>query len=214
MNNSKIFLKSNMVMDRIIDAAELNERDIVMEIGSGDGRLTEKIAPKVKKVYAVEKDLFLIDKSKMRLSNHKNVEFINSDILKMDFPEDISRIISNLPYNIASPITERIIYFLNSHQRSIAVLMYQREFAERMLALPGYMDYSMLTVFCTYTCNVEKVMDVSRTNFRPIPAVDSTVVKLRPKNIEIDRRFIDFCRLLFQHKKKNLYTAIISSRSK
>lgn len=214
MNNSKVFLKNVSVMDRIIEAAELNENDTVFEIGSGDGRLTERIAPKVKKVYAAEKDLFLIDRSKIRLSNYKNIEFMNSDVLEIDFPKETDRIISNLPYSIASPVTEKIVYFLNSHPHSTAVLMYQREFAERILASPGYTDYSMLTVFCTYTCETEKIMDVSKVNFRPIPAVDSTVVKLKPKDIDIDRHFIDFCKLLFQHKKKNVYSAIISSRGK
>ncbi|MBE5729232.1 ribosomal RNA small subunit methyltransferase A [Candidatus Parvarchaeota archaeon] len=214
MNNSKVFLKNKAIMDKIIESSELNENDIVLEIGSGDGRLTEKIAQKAKKVYAVEKDLFLIDESKVKLSNYKNIEFINQDILETTFPEDVNRIISNLPYSIASPITERIIRFLNKHRNSIAVLMYQKEFGERMLAIPGYTDYSMLTVFCTYTCYVSKVVDVSKSNFRPIPSVDSVVIKLKPKNIEIDDNFIKFCKLIFQHKKKNVYTAIISSRSK
>ncbi|MGC8698730.1 MAG: 16S rRNA (adenine(1518)-N(6)/adenine(1519)-N(6))-dimethyltransferase RsmA [Candidatus Acidifodinimicrobium sp.] len=214
MNNSKVFLKNKAIMDKIIEAAELDKNDIVLEIGSGDGRLTEKIASKAKKVYAVEKDLFLIDKSKVKLSNYKNIEFINQDILEMPFPEDVNKIISNLPYSIASPITERIIRFMNNHVDSIAVLMYQKEFGERMLAAPGYTDYSMLTIFCTYTCSITKIMDVSKANFRPIPSVDSIVIKIKPKNIKIDDNFINFCKLIFQHKKKNVYTAIMSSRSK
>ncbi|MGC8681724.1 MAG: 16S rRNA (adenine(1518)-N(6)/adenine(1519)-N(6))-dimethyltransferase RsmA [Candidatus Acidifodinimicrobium sp.] len=214
MNNSKVFLKNKAIMDKIIEAAELDKNDIVLEIGSGDGRLTEKIASKAKKVYAVEKDLFLIDKSKVKLSNYKNIEFINQDILEMPFPGDVNKIISNLPYSIASPITERIIRFMNNHVDSIAVLMYQKEFGERMLAAPGYTDYSMLTIFCTYTCSITKIMDVSKANFRPIPSVDSIVIKIKPKNIKIDDNFINFCKLIFQHKKKNVYTAIMSSRSK
>ncbi len=214
MNNSKVFLKNKAIMDKIIEAAELDKNDIVLEIGSGDGRLTEKIASKAKKVYAVEKDLFLIDKSKVKLSNYKNIEFMNQDILEISFPEDVNKIISNLPYSIASPITERIIRFMNNHTNSIAVLMYQKEFGERMLAAPGYTDYSMLTVFCTYTCSINKIMDVSKANFRPIPSVDSIVIKIKPKNIKIDDNFINFCKLIFQHKKKNVYTAIMSSRSK
>ncbi|MGC8516468.1 MAG: 16S rRNA (adenine(1518)-N(6)/adenine(1519)-N(6))-dimethyltransferase RsmA [Candidatus Acidifodinimicrobium sp.] len=214
MNNSKVFLKNKAIMDKIIEAAELDKNDIVLEIGSGDGRLTEKIASKAKKVYAVEKDLFLIDKSKVKLSNYKNIEFINQDILEMPFPRDVNKIISNLPYSIASPITERIIRFMNNHVDSIAVLMYQKEFGERMLAAPGYTDYSMLTIFCTYTCSITKIMDVSKANFRPIPSVDSIVIKIKPKNIKIDDNFINFCKLIFQHKKKNVYTAIMSSRSK
>ncbi len=62
--------------------------------------------------------------------------------------------------------------------------------------------------------NVEKIMDVSKNNFKPTPAVDSVVIRMTPKNIEINEDFLAFCRLIFQHKKKNLYSAILDSRDK
>ncbi len=214
MRNTQVFLRDINIMNKIVDSAELSKKDIVLEIGSGDGRLTKVIAEKVKKVYAIEIDLNLLDSSKMALKDMKNVEFINADALEINFPDDVNKIVSNLPYSISSPVTTKIIYFLNKRAGSFAVLMYQKEFGERMLAIPGIRDYSMLSVFCQYTCEVKKITNVSKGCFRPTPSVDSVVIKLLPKHIDIDEGFLDFCRAIFQHKKKNLYSAILDSRGK
>ncbi len=214
MNNTKVFLKDEKIFNRIIEAAELKKDDVVLEIGSGDGRLTKRIAPFAKKVYAIEIDTNLFDSSRTLLNDIKNIEFLNGDALKMEFPEEVNKIISNLPYAISSPITEKIIYFLNKRKDSIAVLMYQREFGERMLAFPGIRDYSMISVFSQYTSNIELISKVSKNAFRPRPAVESIVIRIKPKNMKIDDGFLCFTRLLFQHKKKNLYSAIMDSRKK
>ncbi len=212
MNNTKVFLKDESVFKKIIGAAELKDSDIVLEIGSGDGRLTKRIAPLVKKVYAIEIDTNLYDSARTLLE-YNNIEFINADALSIEFPEDADKIISNLPYAISSPITERIINFLNKKKNGMAVLMYQLEFGNRMLAFPGIRDYSMISVFTQYTCDIKLVSRVSKNSFRPKPAVESIILKLKPKNIDIDSGFLDFARLLFQHKKKNLYSALLDSRS-
>ncbi|MGC8533509.1 MAG: 16S rRNA (adenine(1518)-N(6)/adenine(1519)-N(6))-dimethyltransferase RsmA [Candidatus Parvarchaeum sp.] len=214
MNNTKVFLKDEKTFEKIIEASDLKKDDIVIEIGSGDGRLTKRIAPHVKKVYAVEIDTNLFDSARTMLEGLKNVEFINDDALSIDFPSDANKIISNLPYAISSPITEKIIYFLNGRKDSLAVLMYQLEFGERMLAFPGIRDYSMISVFTQYTCNIELVSRVSKNAFRPRPAVESIILKIKPKNIQINEDFLAFARLLFQHKKKNLYSAVMDSRGK
>ncbi len=212
MNNTKIFLKDENVFNKIITAANLKKEDIVIEIGSGDGRLTKRIAPIAKKVYAIEIDTNLYDFSRTMIDN-KNIEFINADALSIDLPMDANKIISNLPYAISSPITEKIIRFLNKKGNGMAILMYQLEFGERMLAFPGIRDYSMISVFTQYTCNVELISKVSKNSFRPKPAVESIIIKLTPKKINIDEGFLSFTKLLFQHKKKNLYSALLDSRS-
>lgn len=212
MRNTKVFLKDKNVVRGIIDSARLHKDDIVIEVGSGEGVLTGEIAKTVKRVYAIEYDLNLLDASKVMLSEFKNVKFVHGDALEVEFPEDANKIISNLPYAISSPITEKIVYFLNSKPGSSAILMYQKEFADRMLAMPGVRDYSMLSVFCQYTCGIRKIMTVSKRSFRPVPSVDSVVLELVPKNIRIDRGFLSFCHSIFQHKKKNLYSAVMDSR--
>lgn len=212
MKNTKVFLKDNNIVRKIITSAKLDKNDIVIEIGSGEGVLTGEIARAVRKVYAIEYDLNLLDASKMSLSEFSNITFIHGDALEVDFPEDTNKIISNLPYGISSPITEKIVRFLNRKPGSTAILMYQKEFADRMVAVPGFRDYSMLSVFCQYSCDIKKITTVSKRSFRPIPAVDSVVLELTPKNIELDQGFIDFCHNIFQHKKKNMYSAIMDSR--
>ncbi|EFD93005.1 MAG: ribosomal RNA adenine methylase transferase [Candidatus Parvarchaeum acidophilus ARMAN-5] len=212
MNNTKVFLKDESVFNKIIKASELKKDDIILEIGSGDGRLTKRIATLVKKVYAIEIDTNLYDSARTLVEND-NIEFINADALSIEFPENANKIISNLPYAISSPITEKIIYFLNKKRDGFAVLMYQLEFGNRMLAFPGIRDYSMISVFAQYTCDVKHISNVSKNSFRPKPAVESIILKLIPKKIEIDKNFLRFTRLLFQHKKKNLYSAIMDSRS-
>ena len=214
MRNTQVFLKDLNIIKAIVASAELKKDDIVLEIGSGDGRLTREIAEKVKKVYAIERDINLLDASKMNLREFKNIEFISGDALKVDFPKDVTKIISNLPYAISSPITKKIVYYLNEKPGSFAILMYQKEFGERMLAIPGIRDYSMLSVFSQYTCDINKVMNVNKGCFRPTPSVDSIVLKIKPKNKKIDEVFLNFCRAIFQHKKKNLYSAILDSRGK
>lgn len=214
MNNTKVFLKDEKVFQKIIQASDLNSEDVVIEIGSGDGRLTKHIAPYVKKVYAIELDTNLFDSARTLLEDNKNIEFINGDALDLEFPDDANKIISNLPYAISSPITEKIIYFLNNKKDGLAVLMYQLEFGERMLAFPGIRDYSMISVFTQYTCNIKLVSMVSKNAFRPRPAVESILLKVTPKKISINEDFLEFARLLFQHKKKNLYSALIASRGK
>jgi 16S rRNA (adenine1518-N6/adenine1519-N6)-dimethyltransferase len=214
MRNTQIFLRDPNVLRAIIERAAITKTDIVIEIGSGDGRLTKEIASRAKKVYAIERDLNLLDTSKMNLAEFDNVEFVHGDALEVDFPESANKIVSNLPYAISSPITTKIVYFLNAHRGSVAILMYQKEFAERMLAIPGIRDYSMLTVFSQYTSDIKKLMNVNKKCFRPTPSVDSVVLEVKPKNIEINKGFLSFCRVIFQHKKKNFYSALLDSREK
>ncbi len=212
MRNTKVFLRDTNMMKKVVDSAEISISDTIIEIGSGDGRLTRLIAEKAAKVYAIEMDTALLDRSKVLLSDLKNVEFVNGDALEVPFPDKTNKVVSNLPYAISSPITEKIVRFLNGKKGSIAVLMYQREFGDRMITSPGFRDYSMLTVFTRYTCDAEKVVDVPRGCFKPTPAVDSVVIKLKPKGIKIDDNFLALCRVLFQHKKKNLYSAVLDGR--
>ncbi len=214
MRNTQVFLKDKNIMAKIVSAAKLEKTDVVLEIGSGDGRLTKEIAPHVKTVYAIERDINLLDASKMALDGLTNIIFVHGDALEVDFAPEVNKIISNLPYAISSPITTKIVYFLNKKPDSFAVLMYQKEFGERMIAIPGIRDYSMLSIFTQYTSEIEKVVNVNKKCFRPMPAVDSVVIKLTPKHMDFDDGFLSFCRLIFQHKKKNLYSAIIDSRAK
>ncbi len=211
MNTTQIFLSNFSILKKIVNFAKINSNDVVLEIGSGDGRLTKLLAEKAKKVYGIEIDPELADMSKYKLSAFQNVEIINGNALEINWP-DVNKIVSNLPYAIASPLTQKIVFYLNEKNAELAVLMFQKELADRILAFPGLRDYSMFSVLVQYACDVKELMDVSKVNFRPMPSVDSKLLMLKPKKIEINKDFLSFCKVLFLHKKKNVYSALIDAR--
>ena len=199
--------------DQIINFGNLNEDDVVLEIGTGIGTLTIELAKKAGKVIAIEQDSNIAKILSERLKKEKidNVELINDDALNVDFPK-FNKIISNLPYQISSPITFK---FLN-YDFDLAILMYQKEFARRMNGAVGTKDYSRLSAMLYFKCDVETLTDVSSESFLPKPKIDSTVVKLTPKENKISEEdfkiYSNFTKALFQHRNKKIRNALIDSR--
>ena len=199
--------------DQIIDFANITKKDVILEIGAGIGTLTIELARKAQKVIAIEQDKKICEILSKRLEKEKidNVELINDDALNVDFPE-FNKIVSNLPYQISSPITFK---FLN-YDFDLAVLMYQKEFAQRMNGKVGTKNYSRLSCMLYFKCNVEKLTDVSCESFIPKPKIDSTVVCLTPKENKISdddfKVYSKFTKALFQHRNKKIKNALIDSR--
>ena len=199
--------------DQIINFGNLNKNDTVLEIGTGIGTLTIEIARKAKKVIAIEQDENIYKILTKRLEDEQidNVEPINDDALSVDFPK-FNKIISNLPYQISSPITFKFL----EYDFDLAILMYQKEFAERMNGKVGTKVYSRLSAMLYFKCNVETLTDVSSESFIPKPKIDSTVVKLTPKENKIDatdfKTYSKFTKALFQHRNKKIKNALIDSR--
>lgn len=199
--------------DQIINFGNLNDDDVVLEIGTGIGTLTIELAKKAGKVIAIEQDSNIAKILSERLEKEKidNVELINDDALNVDFPK-FNKIISNLPYQISSPITFK---FLN-YDFDLAILMYQKEFARRMNGSVGTKDYSRLSAMLYFKCDVETLTDVSSESFLPKPKIDSTVVKLTPKENKISEEdfkiYSNFTKALFQHRNKKIRNALIDSR--
>lgn len=199
--------------DQIINFGNLNDDDVVLEIGTGIGTLTIELAKKAGKVIAIEQDSNIAKILSERLKKEKidNVELINDDALNVDFPK-FNKIISNLPYQISSPITFK---FLN-YDFDLAILMYQKEFARRMNGSVGTKDYSRLSAMLYFKCDVETLTDVSSESFLPKPKIDSTVVKLTPKENKISeedfKTYSNFTKALFQHRNKKIRNALIDSR--
>jgi 16S rRNA (adenine1518-N6/adenine1519-N6)-dimethyltransferase len=209
------FIKSESLLKEIAGYLKISKEDVVLEIGAGDGRLT-KYLTSAKKVYAVEIDKKLIPKLQAR--GFENVEIINKDILDFEFPKEVNKVIGNLPYEISSPITEKILLFLNSQLHSgvknlLAVLMYQREFAERMTAFPGIKDYSRLSVLVNYYADCEVIKNIPKGVFRPPPKVDSSLVRIIPKAVKRDDKLFEVVRILFMHKNKKVINALLDSRN-
>ena len=199
--------------DQIINFGNIDKNDVVLEIGTGIGTLTIELAKKAKKVIAIEQDKKICEILAKRLKDEKidNVELINDDALNVEFPK-FNKIISNLPYQISSPITFKFL----DYDFDLAILMYQKEFAERMNGEVGTKNYSRLSAMLYFKCNVEKLTDVSSESFIPKPEIDSTVVRLTPKENKIPpedfKIYSNFTKALFQHRNKKIRNALIDSR--
>ena len=155
------FLTDRSVLERIVSFAEIKREDRVLEIGPGTGILTKALAARAGSVYAVEVDP---DLAAQLLGCAPNVLVINADALTVILP-DYNKIVSNLPYQISSKISYRLL----SRPFELAILMFQKEFAERMMALPGSKDYGRLAMIAGFFCQIEILEGVPRTAFRPVP---------------------------------------------
>jgi len=204
------FLTDAGYLDRIVAAAELKSEDVVLEIGAGIGNLTERLARKAKKVIAIEFDQALVNVLHDRFDNVGNIEIIAGDALKVDFPE-FDKVVSNLPYSISSEITFKLL----RHKFKLGILMYQYEFAVRMVSLPNCKDYSRLTVDTYYFADASILMKVPKGAFQPAPEVDSAVVKLVPRPTPFEVRdeafFMAFVAAVFSQRRKKLRNSILNT---
>lgn len=190
------YLIDEVKRQRILEYADLKEDDRVLEIGPGIGTLTLPMAELAGHVTAIESDP-LIAAILMDRLQVDNVDVIVGDALRVDFPE-FNKVVSNLPYQISSPITFRLL----EHDFELAVLMYQKEFARRMVAEPGTREYSRLSVMVHFLAEVEIVDYLKPGCFFPRPRVESAIVTLKPTGFRAPAFLEDVCRALFQHRKK------------
>jgi len=213
------FLRDRSIINEIIERSGFLESDSVLEIGPGLGALTIPLAGRVNRVLAVEKDGRLAETLGQRLSQEgiANVTLINEDILKTDLEKIIGseegkiKAIGNLPYNISSPFLDRL--FKNRHLFSTAVLMFQFEFAERLLASPGGKEYGALTVLIRYDADVSPLIHVSRDSFYPKPKVGSMVVRIDMERMHAgraddDRFFSMVVKGAFAHRRKTILNSL------
>jgi 16S rRNA (adenine1518-N6/adenine1519-N6)-dimethyltransferase len=199
------FLEDVAVISRIADYADLSADDRVLEIGPGRGNLTAALADRAGKVYAVEIDPDLAFQIAGRFSN---VHVISGDALKVELPV-CNKIVSNLPYQISSAITYRLLSRLFER----AVLMYQWEFARRLKAEPGSEEYGRLAMTAGFFCKIEILEKVSKMAFRPVPQVDSAIVRLLPRSDRPSGDAADLIRLaegLFCSRRKKVKKGLAS----
>ena len=198
------FLIDSNISKRIVDSAEISEGEKVLEIGPGRGALTELLSSKGNLI-AIEKDKWLAVVLKQKFK--ENVEIIEGDILKWDVPP-IDVIVANLPYSISSPILFRLF----SYEWTRAVLMFQEEFANRLVAKPGSKIYGRLSVMANHFVDTKKLFKVSKTAFQPQPKIHSQVVKLVRR--EPDYKLDDFdtfekvVKSIFTHRRKKIRNCI------
>jgi len=190
----------------VLDAAKIEPEDVVLEIGAGTGNLTARLAEVSKRVIAVEKDVNAARALRDLFSKRGNVEVVNDDILLMVLPR-VDKIVSNLPYSISTPITFKLLFYGDFGS---AVLTYQKEVAERLVARPGGREYSRLSVAASLLAEIDKVRDFPPDSFYPKPAVESTVVVMRGKGRgEFDWKFLDgTLKMLFSQRRRTLRKAL------
>ncbi|XP_037758815.2 probable dimethyladenosine transferase isoform X5 [Chelonia mydas] len=175
-------LKNPLIVNNIIEKAALRPTDVVLEVGPGTGNLTVKMLEKVKKVIACELDTRLVGELQKRVQGTclaNKLEIKVGDVLKTDLPF-FDTCVANLPYQISSPFVFKLL--LHRPFFRCAILMFQREFALRLVAKPGNKLYCRLSINTQLLARVDHLMKVGRNNFKPPPKVESSVVRIEPKN--------------------------------
>ncbi|XP_055388936.1 probable dimethyladenosine transferase [Condylostylus longicornis] len=205
-NLGQHLLRNPGILDKIVTAAEIKSTDTVLEIGPGTGNLTMRLLPIARKVVALDVDERMVGEVKKRAMSlgYTNLNACYGDALRTDFGTfDVCT--ANMPYQISSPF----IFKLLAHRplfRS-AVLMFQKEFAERLCAQPNDKFYCRLAINTQIFCRVERICLVKAANFSPPPKVDSMVVRLTPRKpqLKIDFREWDgMIRVCFGRKRRTL----------
>ena len=178
------FIIDKKIIDLIIGVGNIDSKDEIIELGPGNGALTEKIiAKEPKSITVIEKDERLVDILKKKFSNDLNI--INEDMMKVSYEnylKENSIIFGNLPYNISTQIlakwikTENLDLFCKKF-----ILMFQKEVAERIIAETNTKNYGRLSILSNWRMKVEKVIDIKPNSFSPPPKVNSSLLVFIPK---------------------------------
>ncbi|MFH1055362.1 MAG: rRNA adenine N-6-methyltransferase family protein [Candidatus Altiarchaeota archaeon] len=191
------FMVDDGLLDEIVGYGELRSGDVVLEVGAGEGELTEKIAVQAK-VTAVENDHRLYRVLERRFKGDSRVFLLHGDALRVEYPPH-NKIISNIPYSISRKLVERFI--LNGFDT--AVLVVQSEFAKKLGAKPLYGNYRMVSVLAQSTCDVEVLRGIPADSFHPKPNVSSSVVRLK-QVWRPPEGYLTFLNRLFSLKNKKI----------
>jgi len=231
------FLVDTNIAKKIASKAKISSEDIILEIGSGIGSLTEVLLPLSNKIICIEIDRLIAKAFKDIFTERlgKEIELIEGDALKLDYCKlskeyKINKIISNLPYKIAAPLLIKILIEATGIDRLFVTI--QRDIADRVLASPGDKNYSLYTVKSNFLASYNVCFQISRNCFRPKPFVDSTFIEIIRKDSsalskeligiqgEIENKnkavidffkFIDDC---FSNRRKKIINSLISSSKK
>lgn len=217
------FLKNTpagrLIIYKMIRAADISNKDVVLEVGPGRGILTEALLKKAGRVIAVEKDKKLVEFLKEKFKEHNNLEIIEADILKiknLKLKIKNYKVVANIPYYITSRFLKT---FLENppagRQPQKMVLMVQKEVGERIMAKPPHMN--ILAISVRVYGRPEIIAKVSRKHFSPQPKVDSVIILIDSISKSINIRCLNFWKIVkagFSHKRKVLINNLKSSDQK
>jgi len=209
------FLISDRVCRRILRLSEIEPNDIVLEIGSGTGFLTNHLLKIASRVIAIETDGELIEQLKRRWPEtpRQRLRLVHGDVLDFPLanilPRQPVKIVGNLPYNISTSIIRRMKSFGDRFHN--ATFMLQKEVAQRILAQPGAREFGYFTVWSALHFEKKAGFDVARGCFRPIPKVESSVIQLIPiPDTDVCEAFDCFLKQAFQQPRKTLHNNLKS----
>ncbi|MEW8955536.1 16S rRNA (adenine(1518)-N(6)/adenine(1519)-N(6))-dimethyltransferase RsmA [Clostridium sp.] len=209
------FLIDDSVLLDIVNGADINEEDFVIEIGPGVGTLTKVLLERAKRVTAIELDSDLIPILSEELKDYDNFQLIHKDALKVNFNEIIGeeksvKLAANLPYYVTTPIIANLL--TGGYKFKSLTIMIQKEVAERINSEPNCKEYGALSILVQYHCNTKIVRRVPPTSFIPKPKVDSIVIRLdkldEPRvKVKSEELFFRVVRDSFNMRRKTLWNA-------
>lgn len=209
------FLIEDSVPRDIAEGADVNEEDMVIEIGPGVGTLTAQILQRAKKVTVIEIDKTLIPILEEELGDQEKLTIVNADALKVDLNEIIGeeksvKLVANLPYYVTTPIVANL--FKSGVKFKNMTIMIQKEVADRMNAEPGTKDYGAISLLVQYYCNTKIIRKVAPSCFMPRPKVDSIVIRLdrleEPRVKVLDEKLLfEIIRSSFNMRRKTLWNS-------
>ncbi len=213
------FLRDTGVLDRIVRLISPTPEDVLIEVGGGDGALSVRLAPEVRRLLVMEIDKDLIAGLTRVLAPYATAEVLAQDALHADFaaiaapyllPAARLRIVGNLPYNIGTAIIEKLL--LQDLSAEDLVFMLQLETAERINAAPGSKDYGFFSVLCQHYCETKLAFRVSPARFVPRPRVHSAMITLRQKKRsctpDLEICFLRMARAAFAYRRKRVANSL------
>lgn len=219
------FLIDDSVIEDIVNGANIQSNDLVIEIGPGLGSMTALLVQKAKKVICIELDKKMIQILNDRFIAYNNIELINDDVLKINLKEIIKqekeenqindvKIVANLPYYITTPIIMKLLEE-NLDIESITVMI-QKEVADRLIETPSGKNTGAITYTVYYYCESQKIREVSNTSFIPMPEVTSEVINLKLRkepaiDVENKKVLFNIIKSAFMQRRKTLVNALVNT---
>jgi len=214
------FLQDPGIISKIIQTADVNKEDVIVEIGPGRGALTFRLAEMASEVIAIEIDHSIVESLNERAASYPNLSIVEADALRFHYHEIGTRfkVVANLPYYISTPILFRLIEL--SDMVTSMTIMLQKEVAKRVVAAPNSKDYGILSIAVQFYAVPEIAFNISRKSFYPEPKVDSSVLKIVPREkVAVDVRneglFWGLIKSAFYYRRKTLLNSLaLSGHSK
>ncbi len=212
----QVFLKDQNILNKTIEIASITKDDIIVEIGCGEGWLSLRLAERCKHLYILEIDRKFLEITKERLQDFSNVTYLEGDALKTTLKpiqESRFKVVANIPYQISAPLTK--LFITEKDRLEFALILVQDEFAKKLASKPGQSLYTSFSIYTQFHFETSYCFFVSRQCFRPVPKVDSAVIKLVPRKEPLfqvnEEDFFNMVRSVFWGRRKTIGSCLGNS---